>query len=151
MGQNRSALISYGMSWGPSIVSNCDCQDHTNYIRSVTPQEDYFAHQDLMHASIIFKQAQLVWTKDLLGLWSSRIDGMGDVGRQPGDEVRNNLGETLSSTCAVHSETRSISWRRISLLWRLYNRTSQTFLLWWRLPRSETFTAQILDSVATLP
>lgn len=102
------------MSWGPSIVINCNCQHHTNYIRNVTPQGDYFAHQDLMHATIIFKQAQLVWSKGLLGLWSTHPRcnrWMGDMGRQPGYEVRNNLGETLSSTCAVYSETHSISWR----------------------------------------
>lgn len=76
----------------------------TPTISKVSPLKKInFTHQDLMHASIIFKQAQLVWTKDLLRLWSTRPQ----CNRWKG----GHGGETLSSTCTVHSETSSISWR----------------------------------------
>lgn len=73
------------------------------------------------------------------------IDGIVYTGRQPGEEVQKNLGENIvQQLCSRFRNTgrnitmitfspvcllRSISWRRIPLLWGLYVRTSQTSLL----------------------
>ena len=76
----------------------------------------------------------------------------------------SSIHVTLSVSCAVDSDTQvvtspqttsspvcllqSISWRRVWLLWKRCDRTSQTSLQWWGLPSWRRFMALNLGSMA---